>query len=140
MRFVLDNSITMRWLFKNGRKQDLDYAFRLLAAMETSQALVPNLWHLEVVNVLVSAEEDGLLAEAESQTFLEHLRQMPIVTDPATAKAAFDNTVHLARRYRLSAYDAAYLELAIREEVALATLDGELRKAVTKAGVQLFQH
>jgi predicted nucleic acid-binding protein len=86
------------------------------------------------------AEEDGLLAEAESQTFLKHLGQMPIVTDPATVKAAFDNTVHLARRYRLSAYDAAYLELAIREEVALATLDGELRKAATKAGVQLFEH
>jgi predicted nucleic acid-binding protein len=64
---------------------------------------------------------------------------MPIVIDSATARAVFGNTLHLARRYSLSAYDAAYLELAIREEVALATLDTDLRKAATKAGFKLLE-
>lgn len=139
MRFILDNSVAMRWLFKNGKRHDVEYAFKVLSSLDHSEVLVPDLWHLEVINVLVLAVEDGLLTEAESQTFLNSLGQMPIVVDTATAKFAFANILQLARRYHLSAYDAAYLELALREQAPLATLDTDLRKGALGAGVSLVE-
>lgn len=136
MRFVLDNSVTMRWLFGDGSADDRSYADRILELMETqgAQAVVPSLWALEAANVAARAETKGLLTEARSAEFLGLLQEMMIFVDAETAGRAFNDTLQLARRFRLSAYDAAYLELALREGLPLATLDTGLRKALAQTG------
>ena len=138
MSFVLDNSVTMRWYFGDGSAQEMAYATRVLEAMKSDEALVPAIWGLEVANVLARAEAKGLTSEARSEAFVGMLHRMEITIDPATAGHALGNTLHLARRFKLSAYDASYLEVALREGVALATLDVVLLKAARKAGVQRF--
>jgi len=79
------------------------------------------------------------LREARTQAFVAALRRLSVVTDKATASHALGETLGLARRYNLSAYDAAYLELALRENLPLATLDADLEKAARKAGVKRFE-
>jgi predicted nucleic acid-binding protein len=138
MNFVLDNSVVMRWFFGDGKPQELAYAGKVLDAMKGSSALVPVTWGLEVSNALARAEAKELVTEARSEAFLEMLQGVDIVVDTATFSHALSDTLQLARRYRLSAYDASYLELALREGLPLATLDEDLQKATKKAGVKRF--
>ncbi|MDX2253477.1 MAG: type II toxin-antitoxin system VapC family toxin [Nitrospira sp.] len=138
MRFVLDNSVTMRWFFGDGRPQDLAYAGKVLDLMQEAQALVPAIWGLEVANVIAKAEEKALVTEARSGAFLEMLEDVDIEADSATFAHALSDTLQLARRYKLSSYDASYLELALRLGLPLATLDENLQKAAKKAGVKRF--
>lgn len=138
MSFVLDNSVAMSWLLANGKPEDVAYAEAVLEALRERQALVPSLWALEACNVIARGEAKGLLTEARSQAFVVLLERMNIATDPATAAHALSDTLHLARRFRLSAYDAAYLELALRTGLPLATLDTDLKKAAQAAGVPPF--
>lgn len=136
MRFVLDNSVAMRWLFGDGSSSDLAYAKKILSAFddENTEAVVPMVWMLEVANVIARAEAKGLIAEARSAEFLGILEGMAIRIDSATATHALGDTLALARRFGLSSYDAAYLELALRAGLPLATLDNGLRKAIKKIG------
>lgn len=138
MSFVLDNSVAMRWFFGDGKPQELAYAGHVLDAMKDTNALVPVTWGLEVSNVIARAEAKGLVTEARSEAFLELLQGVDIDVDAATFSHALSDTLQLARRYRLSAYDASYLELALREGLPLATLDEDLQKASKKAGVKRF--
>lgn len=138
MRFVVDNSVSMRWFFGDGKPQELAYATEALDAMRDGSALVPVTWGLEVANVIARAEAKGLVTEARSETFLGMLEEVDIEVDEATFSRALSDTLQLARRYRLSAYDASYLELALREGIPLATLDEDLQKAAKKAGVKRF--
>ena len=85
------------------------------------------------------AEAKALVSEARSGEFLELLEGVSIEVDAATFTQARTGTLHLARRHKLSAYDASYLELALRRGLPLATLDENLRKAATKAGVKRFR-
>ena len=138
MRFVLDASVTLAWLLRDANTRTEAYAFdvlELIRAPET-QISVPATWALEVANVVARSEAKGHVTEAESEAFLELLRSAAITVDPATAAYALSDTVQLARRYRLSAYDASYLELALRTGLPLATLDEDLAKAAGKAGVK----
>lgn len=135
--FVLDNSVTMRWLLESPKKSDQTYAENVLRAMSEQDALVPNLWHLEVTNVVLGAEKRGDTTMGESEKFITQLESLPIHVDAITAHQAFSRVINLARTYQLSSYDAAYLELAIREGLAIATLDKDLRKAAKKAEVAL---
>lgn len=139
MSFVLDNSVAMCWLLNDGRPADVAYATMILNALEGTSARVPGLWALEAANVIAKAEAKGLLAEARAQAFVATLMRLNITTDNETAGKALGDTLHLARRYKLSAYDAAYLELALREGLPLATLDVDLAKAARKAGVNRFE-
>lgn len=139
MNFVLDNSVAMRWLLPNTRPADSVYAEQALDALATGQALVPSLWALEVANVIAKAESKGLVTVARSQAFLALLGRLNIVDDKATAVHALGETLGLARRYKLSAYDAAYLELAMRSGLSLATLDAELAVAAKAVGVSIFE-
>jgi predicted nucleic acid-binding protein len=138
MSFVLDNSVAMRWFFGDGKPQELAYAGHVLDAMKDTNAMVPVTWGLEVSNVIARAEAKGLVTEARSEAFLELLQGVDIDVDAATFSHALSDTLQLARRYRLSAYDASYLELALREGLPLATLDEDLQKAAKKAGVKRF--
>ena len=138
MSFVLDNSVTMRWFFGDGKPRDLAYAGAVLDAMKKVSAIVPVTWGLEVANVIARAEAKSLVTEARSRAFLEMLEGVDIEVDSATFSHALSDTLQLARRYKLSAYDASYLELALRSGLPLATVDEELHKAAKKAGVKNF--
>ena len=138
MNFVLDNSVTMRWFFGVGKPRELAYAGKVLDAMKKASAIVPVTWGLEVANVIAGAEAKGLVSEARSGAFIELLEGMDIETDAATYHHALSETLQLARRYKLSAYDASYLELALRLGISLATLDEDLQRAAKKAGIKKF--
>ena len=106
--------------------------------MKNTNALVPVTWGLEVANVIAKAEAKALVTEARSGAFLELLEGMDVEVDSATFAHALSDTLQLARRYKLSAYDASYLELALRSGLPLATLDEDLQKAAKKTGVKKF--
>ena len=134
MRFVLDNSVVMRWLLNDGSEERLAYASKVLDLLtqDTAEAWVPGVWSLEVANVLVKAK--GLVSEARASAFVGLLAEMAIKVDASTAARALGDTLQLARRFKLSSYDAAYLELALREGLSLATLDADLQSAMVQVG------
>ena len=138
MSFVLDASVALLWLAPDTNPTGVEYASAVLRALKESQALVPSLWSLEVGNVIAKIEAKNIVTEADSQRFVALLGRLDIVTDPATAGRALGDTLNLARRYKLSVYDAAYLELALRMNYPLATLDADLAKAATLAGILIF--
>ena len=138
MLFVLDNSVSMRWLFKDGTEADLLYAEQVLEALKEGSAVVPGVWWLEVSNVIVRAEAQQLLPETQSRKFLNTLRKIPITVDSSPVEQLWEQTLHLARKFHVSAYDAAYLELAIRQNIVLATLDADLALAARQSKTQLF--
>lgn len=137
-KVVLDNSVAMRWLLTSQKKADQRYAEAVLQSLVSVEAVVPHLWHLEAANVLLSAEKRGELETGEVERFISQLEALPILVDSLTAHQAFNRTLSLSRAYKLSSYDAAYLELAIRERLPLATLDKNLKKAAKKADVTLY--
>lgn len=135
MRFVLDNSVVMRWLLQDGSADRISYATRVLDYMaEGATAWVPQIWALEAGNVLLKAQTKAAATEAQVSAFIGLLSDMDIETDLQTQKHALSDTLHLARRFKLSTYDAAYLELALRENMPLATLDGDLHAACLALG------
>jgi predicted nucleic acid-binding protein len=138
MMFVLDNSVAMRWLLASEKVADQNYAEAVLKTLADVDARVPNLWHLEAANVLLAAEKNGNIDAGTAEAFIAHLDSLPFQVDSLTAQQAFNRTLALARAYKLSTYDAAYLELALREGLPLATLDKDLIKAAKKANVQLY--
>ena len=133
--FVLDCSVTMAWCFED----ECDaYADAVLGALGRADALVPAIWPLEVANVLLVGERGKRLEKADSARFAELLRGLPIVVESLAGDAALDRVLGLGREFGLSSYDASYLELAMRQGLALATRDKELARACKKAGVSLF--
>lgn len=138
MNFVLDASVALLWLVPQTNPGGVDYADGALTALKVSQAVVPSLFALETANVVAKVESKGIVTEADSQRFITLLGRLNILTDPATSSHALGDTLNLARRYKLSAYDAAYLELALRTGLALATLDTNLAKTCASAGVAIF--
>ena len=135
MRFVLDNSSVMRWLLNDRTVQAQDYAHAVLQLLANGDtAMVPNLWALEAANVLAKALKEGVISDANAREFVALLADLDIETDPTTSERALHDTLNLALQYDLSAYDAAYLELAFREGLSMATLDEALATAQTRAG------
>ncbi len=136
--FVLDNSVAMRWLLESIKEEDQRYAENVLKSFSNIDALVPNLWHLEATNVLLGAEKRAEITVGEIEGFIIQLENLPIQVDPLTAYQSFSKTIALGRAYNLSSYDAAYLELAIRESIPLSTLDKNLVNASKKSGVEIY--
>jgi predicted nucleic acid-binding protein len=134
--FVLDNSIAMAWSFAD---EVDEYADAVLERLTTARAVVPALWPLEVANALLMGERRKRSTEAESIKWTGILASLPIVIDSETNVHAWNDTMSLARGHNLSAYDAAYLELAIRRGVPLATIDGKLKLAAKAVGVRLLE-
>ena len=133
MPFVLDCSITMSWVFPDEATPATEALRDLLLE---DQAVVPGLWPLEVANVLLVALRRGRIAESELPQLVAALEMLPIHVDPKTSEQVFSHTLRLAQAHNLSVYDAAYLELAQREGLPLATLDASLRSACEVAGVK----
>ncbi len=131
--FVLDCSITVAWLFDDEATPETD---ALLDRLKDGSALVPGLWHLEIANVLACAERHKRISGAQVAAHVNLLGRLPIVTDAETQSRAFREILALAGTQRLSTYDAAYLELAMRRGVALATLDKALVQAARQVDVE----
>ena len=135
-RFVLDGSVALAWLFHDEADP---YADAIIAKLPALEMLVPRLWHLEIANVLLAGEKRGRCTQAETTNWLSYLAGLPISVDHATEARAWSDTLNLARQQGLTSYDAAYLELAMREGVPLATLDAQLRAAARAVGIALYQ-
>jgi predicted nucleic acid-binding protein len=123
MPFVLDASIAACWAFDD---EDHSVAALALERIRTDEARVPSLWWFEVRNTLIVNERRGRLTENDTATFLRGLARLGVTVDRSPVDA---DVLALARRHRLTVYDAAYLELARRDGVPLATLDRELATA-----------
>ena len=131
MAFVLDASITVCWAFDDENHPDASLAFDRIRAEE---GLVPGLWWFEVRNILIVNERRGRITESDTASFLLNLSLLRLRVDRSPDENAI---LRLARAHRLSVYDAAYLELAQREGLPLATLDADLRKAAAGEGLTL---
>jgi predicted nucleic acid-binding protein len=134
--FVLDCSVTMGWVFDD---EKTDYTEAVLNSLAENKAIVPYLWELEVANVLIMAERRGRITQAQTAHALSLLSSLPILIDTPIAKQGLATIPTLAREHQLSAYDAAYLELALREGAAIATLDQKLERAAQSCGVKIHE-
>jgi len=133
---VIDASVALAWCFGDERTEA---TVSLLERLQTDAAAVPNLWHLEVANGLALAERRGRITPAESAELIALLEMIEIVVDGDTAARAFTRVLDLAREERLTAYDAAYLELAMRLGVPLASKDGDLCDTAERLGVSVLR-
>ncbi|MBT9559508.1 MAG: type II toxin-antitoxin system VapC family toxin [Myxococcales bacterium] len=131
MRFVLDNSVLVAWAFD----EESDYANAVGASLAQHQALVPAVWPLEFANTLLVAERRGRLTETSARQLRDHMLGLGIVVVPDHPPRVLTDVLALARLHGLTAYDASYLDLAMREGVPLATLDSRLAEAARRAGV-----
>jgi predicted nucleic acid-binding protein len=133
--FVLDASMTVACYFEDERSELTE---RVLGRLMDSQAFVPVIWRLEVANSLRTALRRNRIDRAYRAAIFDSLSALPILVDPDTADLAWTSTLDLSDRYNLTIYDAAYLELALRMTVPLASLDGDLRAAAKAAGVEVL--
>ena len=129
---VVDASAVLATILKEERTPASEALRHRIAA---DGAVVPALWWLEVANVLLLAERKGRVAPSERAAALGSLAALPITTDDETASRAWSDTLALAEGHRLTVYDAAYLELALRWRLPLATLDRDLLVAAGACGV-----
>jgi len=134
-RFVLDASVSVAWCFDDEATRFTEGVLDFMVA--DGEALVPSIWPLEIANALLVAERRKRIALAKVTALLIKIAGLPISVRPAGPKHAFERILPIARQQGLSLYDAAYLELAIREGLALATLDSELQRAAKTTGVEL---
>ena len=131
MSLIIDASVVIAWAFKEQHAT----AERALARIQAEDAIVPASWWYELRNVLVLGERQGRLTERATARFLRDISRLAITIDSSPAEA---QVLTLARRHRLTVYDAAYLELAGREALPLATLDEELATAARAEQVALI--
>ncbi len=136
MTFVLDNSVAMRWCFENAAHPYADGILKRLADGE--DALVPVLWFYEANAVLAREQNRGTLAAPKADSFIAELKALRIAADAESAARVFSGVHRLALAHRLTSYDAAYLELAQRRSLPLATLDDELIRASKAARVTVL--
>jgi len=137
VKFVLDASVALSWLLEDaGAGQAYAVGIFNVLARPGAQAHVPATWSLEVAEAIAKCEARAVLLTSRSQAFQSTIAAAPILCDADTHSKALNETLQLARRYRLSAYAASYLELALRSSLSLATLDDDLRRAASSAGVR----
>ena len=133
--FVVDCSVAMAWLFHD---EGTPKTVALLNRLASETALVPAWWFIEITNVLAMAERKGRVTPAQSDAFIADLSTLAIEGDDEAPDRAFTHLLPLCRTHRLTSYDAMYLELAVRRNLPLATLDDDLRRTAKKVGVILL--
>jgi predicted nucleic acid-binding protein len=132
---VLDCSAALSWFMPD---EDGTEARELRGLVTDQGAWVPMLWPIELANAFVCAMRARRISAAQRAAALDALGELPIEIDPETLVKIWTDTLALAERLRLTAYDACYLELAQRRRLPLATLDKELRSAAKKLGIPLL--
>jgi predicted nucleic acid-binding protein len=131
---VIDSSMTLAWYFEDERTAA---SIAVLNQVAEEDAIVPALWRLEVLNGLQVAVRRGRIDIAYRDASLADLQSLVIAIDPGTNRHAWSVTLRLCDRFGLAPYDAAYLELALRRRLPLATLDSELVRAARAQSVPL---
>lgn len=132
--FVLDCSVTMSWLFTD----ETDGKSKKLASqLELHNAIAPSIWSYEVGNVLLTALRRKRISEAIAEECKSILNDLPIEIDDTSTYNILRHSFHLAHEYKLSLYDAAYLELSMRHSLPLASFDKSLITAAKKAGIEI---
>ncbi len=132
---VIDASVALAWCFPD---EASNYADAVLVALEGRRMLVPAVWPLEITNAVIVAERRKRISPPEVRRFVELPEGLTIHEDSLPVVGSISNILPLAREYGLSAYDTAYLDVAIRHRAPLATLDAGLAKASRKAGFELL--
>lgn len=132
---VLDCSVTMAWCFEDECDETAD---AVLGALGTTQVWVPALWPIEVANVLLVAERCGRITSTGSARFVELLSNLPILVDGSTQDRALGSVLFTGRELGSSAYDASYVDLAVRLGATLATQDKRLMRVCKEAGIEVF--
>jgi predicted nucleic acid-binding protein len=133
--FVIDASVALAWCFDD---EATEATRALLDRFEDERAEVPSLWHLELANALAMGERKGRITPARASEFIALIDGLPIAIDERTPNIALSSVLELSRREQLSAYDASYLELAMRRGVPLATKKNDLARAANNMGVTLL--
>jgi predicted nucleic acid-binding protein len=133
--FVLDGSVTLAWYFADEADP---YANAVVGRFPAAQAVVPTIWPLEVANALLMGERRKRSTVAQATKWTGYLSSLPITVDSETSVRAWGDVLTLARAQNLTAYDAAYLELALRRGLPLATLDDKLKAAAAAVGVAMY--
>lgn len=138
-KLVLDASMALAWIFDRPSQSERELADTALSLLNHDETLVPVLWHLEISNALLVGERRHVITEAQSMDYLSRLEKLPISTDyAASLESRRSSVMSLAREYQLTAYDAIYLDLALRIGAVLATYDRKLLNAMILAGGQVL--
>jgi predicted nucleic acid-binding protein len=136
-RFVLDASIVLAWCFADENSAMAQHVGGMFKRGST--AVAPAFFPHEVLNALLMGEKRKRISKELVRSFLDDLATLPIVLEQFPARVVFERIQHLSREHGLTSYDAAYLDLALENELPLATLDDELGRACKKAHVRLLQ-
>ena len=136
MNFIVDSSFALAWVMKDEAGPETDQVLDSLG--QGAKAFVPALWHWEIANGLLKVERQKRATRPEIRGHMLLLQSLPIGVDEAALNQAWGATHLLAQKHRLTSYDAAYLELAIRRGLPLATLDKELAAAARIEKVPLL--
>ena len=132
--FVIDASVALAWCFGDELSEIADKA---LGRLEHEAAIAPAIWPLEVANGLRTAERRGRLELADLPRVRDLLLSLPVEVEAVDLRLALGDVTELARGLELTAYDAAYVALAARRGLSLATVDDRLRQAAASSGVDL---
>ena len=135
MSFVVDNSIALAWCFED---EQTPAKMALLDRLTEEGAMAPQLWPIEALNGLLTAERRGRINARTRRRLAGFLGELPISIDDETAGRVWSATAQLAEAHNLTAYDATYLELALRLAMPLATSDAALIRAAEREGVSVF--
>ncbi|MBN1684857.1 MAG: type II toxin-antitoxin system VapC family toxin [Gammaproteobacteria bacterium] len=134
-KLILDCSVTMAWCFED---EICTYTENALDSLRYATAIVPSIWPLEVANVLLVAERKKRLTDIDASRFKNLLLELPITIDHPFISRTLLSIYELAKKTGITSDDAAYLELALRKNIPLATLDQGLRQAAKKVGVLIW--
>jgi len=135
MSFVMDCSVTLSWYFSD---ELTERSSALRERLADEMIYVPALWPLEITNALLAALRRGRISESDLPPLLADLRELPDDVDRETDSMVWDRSIRIAQEYDLTVYDATYLELAMRRDVPIATLDKALAKASKLAAVEVL--
>jgi predicted nucleic acid-binding protein len=132
-RFVLDASVVLTWCFPD---ENTDLAQHVAERFKRGDtALAPSFWPHEVLNALLAGEKRKRISRQMIESFLDDLALLPVTLEQCFVESVFDRIQSLSLKHELTAYDAAYLDLALQNGLALATLDDALVRACKNAGV-----
>ena len=132
--FVIDNSVVMSWCFKDETSK---YTDAILERLGRASAYVPAIWPLEVCNVLLVAERRKRLYQKDSAHFISLLLELPIIVEQESPERMLSEIISLAREFKMSSYDASYLDLAMRKGLSIATNDKNMISAARKCSVAI---
>ncbi|HMN40700.1 MAG TPA: type II toxin-antitoxin system VapC family toxin [Phycisphaerales bacterium] len=135
MALVIDCSVAMTWCLRDEATPETD---ALLDRAVEETFVVPSHWHLEVANTLSQARKRNRLTEEAVGSFIRDLASLPIEVDESTWKQALGDTMEIARTCDLTIYDAAYIELASRRGLVIATLDGAMLRAAASRSLGVY--